>query len=133
MGRLKGKCVIIYDGDCSLCLSTRRLLQPLDLFRTLSWVPLQAPEAVRFGIPREALETHLHFVSSGRHWRGFAAVKQVLLRLPLFYLATGLAVVRFPRTAIGVALFFSPFFSPIGEHLYDRVASSRHGAACALR
>lgn len=77
-----GKATVIYDGECGLCLCTRKYVGALDTFHLLQWIPYQSEEAAGFGIPFDEMCASVHLVSNGRRWSGFAAVKQVLLRLP---------------------------------------------------
>jgi predicted DCC family thiol-disulfide oxidoreductase YuxK len=118
--------ILIYDGDCGLCLRTRKLLEPLDLLGVIRWVPYQSPEAQRFGIPREDMERSIQFLSGGRRWSGFDAMKQVALRLPPLYALAGVLVARKPALAIPIALVFSPLFQPAGDFLYGFVSDHRH-------
>ncbi len=119
--------VLLYDGECGLCLCSRRAIEPLDIFHSIEWLPYQHPDARRFGIPYEEMEQSIQFVAGPKRWSGFAAVKQVLLRLPLLYAAAGLAAARRPKLVIpAVALFFSPPFQPAGQALYHFVSEHRH-------
>lgn len=124
MGREQS--VLIYDGQCGLCLCTRKLIEPLDVLRTTRWVPYQSPEARRFGIPLEEMKRSVQFLSSGRRWSGFDAIKQVTLRLPPMYLLAGLLIARKPALAIPIGLLFSPLFQPAGDALYRLVSEHRH-------
>jgi predicted DCC family thiol-disulfide oxidoreductase YuxK len=118
--------VLLYDGECGLCLRTRKLLEPLDLLRVTRWIPYQSPEAQRFGIPREEMKRSIQFLSGGRRWSGFDAMKQVALRLPPLYALAGLLVARRPALAIPIALVFSPLFQHAGDFLYGFVSDHRH-------
>ena len=118
---------VIFDADCDLCQQTRRAVEALDWLGTMHWLPQQDPSASAFGIPLEALGKSVYLVTAGgRSYHGFDAVKQVLLRLPISYLAGGAAVVRAPWAALPIALFFSPAFHPVGEAAYDWVAANRY-------
>jgi len=94
----------------------------------------RTPSAL-FGIPREALEKSVYLVTrEGRKYHSFDAVKQVILRLPVAYLAGGAALTKTPWAALPIALFFSPLFQPAGEAGYDWVAANRYffpGSTCA--
>jgi len=128
----RSQSVLIYDGECGLCLRTRKLLEPLDLLRAIRWIPYQSPEAQRFGIPREEMERSIQFLSGGRRWSGFDAMKQVALRLLPLYALTGLLVARKPALAIPIALVFSPLFQPAGDFLYGFVSDHRHAKVLRL-
>jgi predicted DCC family thiol-disulfide oxidoreductase YuxK len=128
--------VLIYDGECGLCLRTRKLLEPLDLLRAIRWIPYQSPEAQRFGIPRGEMERSIQFLSGGRRWSGFGAMKRVALCLPPLYALAGLLVARKPALAIPIALVFSPLFQPAGDFLYGFVSDHRHAVplgSCRVR
>ena len=118
--------VLIYDGNCGLCLATRRIIEPLDVFRAIRWVPYQSEEARGFGIPLEEMERSVQFLARGRRRSGFDAVRQVLLRLPALYLGAAWLVRRKPALAVPLALFFSPVSRPAGEALYRWVSEHRH-------
>lgn len=118
--------VLIYDGSCGLCLATRRILEPLDVFRAIRWVPYQSEEARRFGIPKEEMERSVQFLAGGRRRSGFDAARQVLLRLPPLYLGAAWLLAKKPSLALPLALFFSPLSRPAGEAVYRWVSEHRH-------
>jgi predicted DCC family thiol-disulfide oxidoreductase YuxK len=128
----RSRSILIYDGECGLCLRTRKLLEPLDLLGAIRWIPCQSPEAQRFGIPRDEMERSIQFLSGGRRWSGFDAMKQVALRLPPLYALAGLLVAREPALAIPIALVFSPLFQPAGDFLYGFVSDHRHAKVLRL-
>lgn len=117
---------IIYDGECGLCLCTRRALEPLDVLRVFEWLPFQNPAAKRFGIPPDELAESVWLISGANRWAGFAAVKRILLRLPALYAVAALACVRYPKLALALAGLFSPVFNPVGVRLYHWVSHNRH-------
>ena len=126
---------VIYDADCGLCQRTRAAVEALDWFRTLRWVPQQDPAALRFGITRQKLEKSVYLVTpGGGRFHGFAAVKQILLRLPAAYVLAAAAVRRQPAAALaGIGLFFAPAFHPVGQIAYEWVARNRYrvpGSTC---
>jgi len=126
---------VIFDADCGLCQRTRRVVETLDWLGSMRWLAQQDPVAASFGIPREALEKSVYLVTrEGRKYHSFDAVKQVILRLPVAYLAGGAALAKTPWAALPIALFFSPLFQPAGEAGYDWVAANRYffpGSTCA--
>lgn len=118
--------VVIYDGECGLCLCARRFLEALDPWHSLKWIACQAPEARRFGIPVEEMRRSVQFVSGTRRWRGFDATKQIILRLPALYVIAAAAIRTKPVLVFPLALIFSPLFQPAGERLYAWVSENRH-------
>lgn len=125
---------VIFDSDCGICQRARRLTEALDWFRALRWLPQQDPAATVFGIADADLQTAMYLVtSSGRSYRGFDAVQQILLRVPAVYASAAMMVWKQPAAAIPIALFFSPWSKPIGDRAYDWVASNRYrfpGVTC---
>jgi predicted DCC family thiol-disulfide oxidoreductase YuxK len=116
---------VIYDGDCGFCRLCRRSVERLDFLRRMRWLPMRSPEANRFGVPQASLERRMYLLRGGRHWSGFAAVKQILLRLPVFYVFVGLAASFSSWSVPAILLLLSPVFASVGERLYDWVAHNR--------
>ena len=127
--------VVLYDGRCSMCRFSGRVVRSLDWLQQMWWIPFQSPEAERFGIPLDVLENTMCAVGGKRYWFGFAAWKQVLLRLPISYLLIGASAFVSPWVLPLWVAFFIPLTSPIGERVYQWVARNRHrvpGATCRL-
>lgn len=120
------KATVIYDGDCGLCTRVKAAAEELDWFGTMRWIPLDSPEAARFGISREELERSVYFISRRTQAHGWEAVKQILLRLPLAWVAGGAVIRKSPWAALGIAAVLSPAFNPVGDRLYDLVARNRY-------
>lgn len=126
---------VIYDGDCGICTRIRRAVERLDWLRVLRWVPQQAVEAAAFGIPAEDLQQRLYVAAGARRWGGFAGVKQMALRVPLFWMVVGASALVSPWLLLGWAVLFSPLAVPVGDRLYAWVARNRYrlpGSTCAL-
>lgn len=124
---------VLYDGDCGICTMAKTWSERLDFFHAMHWMPLQAKAAAEFGIPREDLEREMHFVSGLRQVSGWPAVKQVLYRLPLFWIASALLVWLSVWCALAIALLLCPLANPIGNRLYRLTAENRYrlpGSAC---
>jgi predicted DCC family thiol-disulfide oxidoreductase YuxK len=124
---------ILFDGSCGLCQRARSTAEWFDWLKQLDWRPYQAPQAALYGIPRDALEERMYAVQGTRRWSGYAAWRQIILRLPLSYLLLlGIAILS-PLLALLVVLLFSWIFDRAGEWLYDLVAKNRHrlpGSTC---
>lgn len=130
---MKGAATVLYDGYCSMCRTSQKVVARLDWFRLLTWIPFQRPEAARFGVPRHVLENTMCMAYGSRQWFGFAAWKQILLRLPVTYALIAASAVIQPWLLIAWAAFFMPFTEPIGERVYQWVARNRHrvpGSTC---
>jgi predicted DCC family thiol-disulfide oxidoreductase YuxK len=139
----RDRVTVLYDGDCGICTSTRRFFEAITLEPIADWVPSQAANDVH-GIRQEDLKKRIHAVVDGRIYKGFAAIKMLLLYNPVVYfvIATVLAVPEpagFPYRRWVAALLwivFAPFFSRIGERGYDAVAVNRHrlgrNSACGM-
>jgi predicted DCC family thiol-disulfide oxidoreductase YuxK len=117
---------VLYDGDCQLCRSTRRLFESLDPTRELSWESYQEAQPPS-GIPREALERRVHLVAGARVYSGFAAFKQMLRYMPASGLAlAGMLALPYRKWVFSLLLVvFSAPFAPAGEAAYDWVARNR--------
>jgi predicted DCC family thiol-disulfide oxidoreductase YuxK len=126
---------VIFDADCGVCQRTRRAIEMLDWFGAMRWLPQQDAAALEFGIPRDALEKSMYLITRrGRAYRGFDAVQQILLRLPVSYAVAALAIRKAPVLAAALAFFFSPVFKPAGDRAYTWIASNRYrlpGSTCA--
>jgi predicted DCC family thiol-disulfide oxidoreductase YuxK len=126
---------VIYDGDCGLCTRVKEITEALDWLGTMRWIPLQSPEAARFGIPIEELRDSVFLVSDRSVTHGWSAVKGMALRVPLTYIGAAFAIRRTRWAALGLALLFSPLAEPAGRAAYSWVARNRHrlwGSTCGL-
>lgn len=132
---------VFYDGDCGFCAQCIRLLRLLDWAGRLRYATLQGAEAGLAGIQAKVSASEMVFRSKpnasrpARNWGGWRAVKQVLLRLPVFYLGFATtALVSLWLTAF-LALLLSPLGNRTGDALYRWVARNRHrlpGTTCHL-
>lgn len=78
--------LVLYDGDCPLCIFQSRVLGWLDWFNVLSLVPLSDPRAKEAApqIEREDLIEAIHCIAkNGRIYRGARCIRFVGMRLPL--------------------------------------------------
>jgi predicted DCC family thiol-disulfide oxidoreductase YuxK len=78
--------IVLYDGECPLCVFQMRLLTWLDWFNALSLVPLTDPRAQQVApeLTREQLLAAMHCVTrDGRIHRGARCIRFVGMRLPL--------------------------------------------------
>ena len=106
--------LVLYDGECPLCVFQMRLLTWLDWFNTLALIPLTDPRAQQVAphLDREQLLAAMHCVArDGRIYRGARCIRFVGMRLPLL---------------VPVALLLSvPGVIWIAEKAYDLIARNR--------
>lgn len=107
--------IALYDGDCSLCLETKKWFQRLDWLGAAEWLPLQEYE--KSGrLPRfrpENLRRELHIINrSGNVLKGFKAARKLLLHCPLTFLPA--------------LLLYLPGAAWAGEPAYRVLARNRH-------
>ena len=121
--RRRGKVEILYDGWCSLCRGTMRVLAGLDLlsrlepvnFRTLNLAEYNRRHGLQ--LIAETLEAEMVAVSGGKAEAGFTAYRTLAHVLPLGWLL--------------VPLLWLPGVSAIGNWVYRIVAQNRPRAlAC---
>lgn len=130
---MTGETTVLYDGYCTMCRACQRVVDRLDWLRIFIWIPFQRPEADRFGVPRSVLENTMCLARGSSRWFGFAAWKQILLRLPIVYVVIAGTALVSPWLLMLWAAFFVPFTEPIGERVYQWVARNRHripGSTC---
>ena len=123
------RATVLFDASCGMCRRFQRAGEWLDWLGLIEWLPSRSPEAARFGISSEDLDRAMHVAAGRSIASGFGAVKRILLRLPLFYLAAVVMFLIEPWSVLAVAFLFSPLFAPAGEWLYRRAA---RGRSCGL-
>lgn len=106
--------VILYDGECPMCIFQMKVLSWLDWSHALALVPLSDPRAQEIApqLTREDLLEAIHCVTpEGRVYRGARAIRFVGMRLPLL---------------VPVALFlWIPGVIQIAEIVYQWVSRNR--------
>ena len=106
--------VILYDGECPMCIFQMKVLSWLDWSHALALVPLSDPRAQEIApqLTREDLLEAIHCVTpEGRIYRGARAIRFVGMRLPLL---------------VPVALFlWLPGVIQIAEIVYQWVSRNR--------
>ena len=78
--------IVLYDGECPMCVFQMKMLSWLDWFGVLALVPLSDPRAQEVApqLTREDLLEAIHCVPpQGRIYRGARAIRFMSLRLPL--------------------------------------------------
>ena len=106
--------IVLYDGECPMCVFQMKMLSWLDWFGVLALVPLSDPRAQEIApqLTREDLLEAIHCVTPEGHiYRGARAIRFVGMRLPLL---------------IPVALFmWIPGVILIAEIVYRWVSQNR--------
>jgi predicted DCC family thiol-disulfide oxidoreductase YuxK len=113
----RGRIQVFYDGLCSLCRRTIRLLACLDLFARLEFLDFRRLDLNGYNrshglnLSSENLEEEMYVASRGSAYRGFKAYRIIALALPAFWpLAPWL---------------FLPGISSLGALVYRFVARNR--------
>ena len=106
--------IVLYDGECPLCIFQMRMLTWLDWLNALALVPLTDPRAQQAApqLTREQLLAAMHCVTrDGRIFRGARCIRFVGMRLPLL---------------VPVALLlWLPGVIWLAEKIYDLIARNR--------
>jgi predicted DCC family thiol-disulfide oxidoreductase YuxK len=119
-----GADVIIYDGQCPLCLAMVTRLTEWDRWRRLAYIPLQNPMVTQRWprLDREQLMKEVYLISSQGHIYRGAEVLRVLTR-------------RIPRLWPLVPLVHLPGTLPFWQWLYHAISRRRYlfgpRSACA--
>jgi predicted DCC family thiol-disulfide oxidoreductase YuxK len=113
-----GSIRILYDGTCSLCQRTVRILTSLDLFRRLKFEDFRQLDLVEFNqthaldLTPDAVEKEMVVIARGKSYSGFEGYRIIALAVPLLW-------------PIALWLFF-PGISTLGRGLYRIIARRRH-------
>jgi hypothetical protein len=73
----RDRVTVLYDGASAFCIATRRFFEAITLEPIAEWVPSQAPDGVH--------GKRIHALVDGRIYKGFAAIKLLLLYNPVVY------------------------------------------------
>lgn len=80
--------VLIYDGDCGLCLKSVRVLQRAGVRNAFDYLLFQYASSLvlAHGLDRQRLEQELHLITpEGKVLRGFFAVRRACWATPLLW------------------------------------------------
>ncbi|MBL8014102.1 MAG: DUF393 domain-containing protein [Candidatus Omnitrophica bacterium] len=106
---------VLYDGSCSFCRRAIAFLRVFDILGRINYQDLNgfeiSPALKAQGIKSEDLMYDMHALGQSRIWKGFAAYRQIALRIPLLW-------------PVYPFLFLGPV-QTIGNNIYRRVADSR--------
>lgn len=119
------KIIVLYDGDCGLCMRSVRYLKKLDWIKKLDYMNFQHEEirgAIAPDLHYSQLDKAMHIkLPNGTFKNGFYAFRTMMWRLPLLFIFT--------------PLMYIPGVPAIGNKAYAYVANRRKDCsheACAL-
>lgn len=118
---MKGEALLLYDGECRLCLAAVRLVKAWDWSGRVAVMPYQNPLVPRLvpDVPRgEMSRAMLLLGPRGRRYHGADALPRLLSLLP------GGLPLRL--------LFEVPGAPSVAGRLYRWVATHRHDLGCAI-
>lgn len=105
---------VYFDGNCPLCLRSRKIMKLMDLFARVDFVdfrPLKSKQLPK-GVNLENLEGEMHLVTpKGKVLKGFEAFRWMSARLPATFWLT--------------PLFYMPSAAFFGKKIYRWVARNR--------
>jgi predicted DCC family thiol-disulfide oxidoreductase YuxK len=111
--------VVIYDGNCNLCVTLVQLLEKLDKGKKFSYVPMQA-DLSHFGVSAAECELGMLLIAldkagkpTGRRWQGSDAAEELGHLLPM-----GQVFVQAYRALPGL--------KPTGDKAYEFVRDHRY-------
>ena len=114
---------VAYNSDLGIIGTVLRFLQRVDVDRRFRWEPFSAQD--QNGISMARCYKVFFLLEGDRIYRGFAALKRVLLLSPVTYFVLVILLGRQPRwflyhrwAAAAVLVLFTPFLAFIGERLY---------------
>jgi predicted DCC family thiol-disulfide oxidoreductase YuxK len=109
--------IIIYDGNCNLCVSLVRALEELDKGSLFSYAPMQDRETLQsLSITAQDCEMGMILIETqnpGNRWQGSDAVEEIGRLLPL-----GSAFISVYRALPGVKW--------IGDRIYAQIRDNRY-------
>lgn len=113
---IAGKAVVLYDGECPLCLKSRELIERLDWGQVLRWQNAREtdrypPSPVPLDPARLLEEMHLVTPERDAVYHGFEAFRWMAWRIPL--------LIAF------APLLYLPGVPTIGQRIYLWVARNR--------
>lgn len=109
------KHIVFYDARCPLCSSAKAVIEKLDWFRRIRWVPVQEAEGnddFSFLKGRDIYDRIQMLSSKGRLYAGFYTVRKLLTVLPL----------TFPVSWV----FYLPCMDKVLAPLYMWVSKNRY-------
>lgn len=83
------KHTVFYDARCPLCSGAKAVIEKLDWFRQIQWIPVQEAEQnndYSFLKNRDIYDQIQMLSSKGRIYQGFYTIRKILTLLPLTFL-----------------------------------------------
>ena len=113
---------IIYDGNCTFCLRSRRVMERFDTFGALQFYDFHDAGimAAKFPMisPEDAEEAMITVTEDLRMFKGFYAFRQIAWSSPWLWLL--------------LPLIYFPGVSYIGSQFYGWIARNRSHLGCRL-
>jgi hypothetical protein len=127
-----------YDEDHGLWGRSLKLLQRLDTATIFNWTAFDSVQKEN-GVLRPRPQRRLLLLDRGKSYSGFVAFKRILLFTPFVYLSYVILLGRQPHffqyhrwLAAAILAVFTPFLSPVGEAVYDRIVSRRRSSSARV-
>ncbi|MGL5804583.1 MAG: thiol-disulfide oxidoreductase DCC family protein [Xenococcaceae cyanobacterium] len=109
--------LVIYDGNCNLCVTFARLLEKFDRGQIFTYIPMQDEENLKqFGITSADCQMGMILIDAqnpDRRWQGSNAAEEITRLLPL-----GDAFIAAYRALPGMKL--------VGDRVYEQVRDNRY-------
>ncbi|NMG07255.1 DCC1-like thiol-disulfide oxidoreductase family protein [Brasilonema sp. UFV-L1] len=109
--------LVIYDGNCNLCVTGVQILETLDKGQLFRYVPMQDESTLQqWGITPQDCELGMILIdvdAPERRWQGSAAVEEIGRLLP-----NGSVFVDIYRALPGVKWAGDRFYEQIRDHRY---------------
>ncbi|HET7579987.1 MAG TPA: DUF393 domain-containing protein [Bacillales bacterium] len=109
------KHTVFYDAECPLCSNAKKIIEKLDWFHRIEWIPVQKAEKEnRFDFLKgRDIYDRIHMISeNGRLYAGIYTIRKLLMLLPL----------TFPVSW----MMYLPFVDKILDPLYMWVSKNRY-------
>ena len=109
--------IVIYDGNCNLCVTLVQTLEKLDKGQTFTYLPMQYPTLeAEFGVTEADCEMGMMVIDGAdpaQRWQGSNAAEEIARRMPL----------SAPIVAAYRAL---PGMKWAGDRVYEQVRDNRY-------
>ncbi len=109
--------LVIYDGNCNLCVTFARLLEKFDRGQIFNYIPMQDEINLKqFGITSVDCQMGMILIdaqNSDRRWQGSNAAEEITRLLPL-----GEAFIAAYRALPGM--------KSVGDRVYEQVRDNRY-------
>ncbi len=114
LSRRKKRIIVLFDGDCGLCIRSMFVLSLADWLKRLTWrnfrdVTVQKKEAAELKLP--ALKKEIHVLIKKDVYKGFFAFRALSWQLPSLWLLT--------------PFLYIPGVPWIGKRVYAQIAARR--------